>query len=205
MAEGLDYGTEGEGVKAPFDLDGKVLSDMDGNAGWTSHRSAGDHFQKAMRGCWVFTESATPEIKPAWGNMGLPAIAKGALAAFRLLLYDAPPMGAPFRRRHTLPPDYQNLPSAEGLHHRLDQVKMSTSDAYMPNTTKSATTNSPVTTAPYPSSITMSVQKTSPQKPSKKEAMIKRGGLMLLVGFSAIPMASIIHPKELPSPVGDDA
>jgi len=133
MAEGLDHGTEGEGVKAPFDLDGKVLSDMDGNAGWTSHRSVGDHFQKAMRGCWVFTESATPEIKPAWGNMGLPAIAKGALAAFRLLLYDAPPMGAPFRCRHTLPPDYQNLPSAEGLHHRLDQVKMSTSDAYFGN------------------------------------------------------------------------
>jgi len=131
ITEDLDHGTKGEGIKAPFDLDGKVLADMDANPGWTPCRSAGDHFQEAMWGCWVFTESATPEIKTAWGNMGLPAISQGALTARRLLIYDVPPMGAPFRHLHMPPPDHENRTSSKGLSQRLDQVKMSPSDGYL--------------------------------------------------------------------------
>jgi len=75
----------------------------------------------------------------------------------------------------------------------------------MPNTTKSTTTNSPATMAPYPSSIIMSVQKRSPRKTSRKEDTIKKDGPMHPADSLPSPTVSIINVKELPSPAAASA
>jgi len=130
IAEVLDHGPEGEGIKAPLHFDEKILPDLDANAGRRPRSAAGNNFQKTMAGWLPIIEPAVPEIKTAPLDVFLPAIRCRTPSACRLLVDDATPIGDSFLGRHSQPPDCENYPPSKGLTQKQPLEKMSSSDAY---------------------------------------------------------------------------
>ncbi len=108
----------------------KGFPNSDANAGRRFRRSAGNNFQETRWGGLMLIESTVPEIKTTRVYVFLPAICRRSFTACCLLVYDALPMGAPFRYGHLLPPDYENIPLPEGLHQRQSQVYITPSHFY---------------------------------------------------------------------------